>query len=100
VRYISILLIGLLAGCDIGFKNETGVLNSGTLVDFRYHVHNRLRQPVSEVNGKLMAVATWKISYVDVNGKFGTCDYFTESGSGSLKRNTFVKCSDQPLLFN
>jgi len=88
----------MLSAC--GYKHEKGVLDHGTLVDYRSFVPKRSHQAVAVINDKKIAVQAWKISYVDANGKFGACDYYTESGGGSLKTNTLVYCSKQILEFN
>jgi hypothetical protein len=97
-KILTLLMITSLAAC--GYKSEEGVLNDGTLVDYRSFVPKRNYQPVAIIKGKKVAVSAWKISYVDINGKFGACNYYTLRGSGSLKVNTSVTCDNQILEFN
>lgn len=85
---------------SLGYRHDDGVLNEGTLVDYHYYVHERNKAPVAKLDGLLLRVSTWKISYVDTNGKFGACDFYTPSGTGSLKLGSHVKCDTQQLQFN
>lgn len=101
MKILSFLALSLfLVGCDsVGYKHEEGVLKSGTLIEFRITVPNIGHQAVGVINGKKMAVTSWKISYIDSNGKYGSCHYYAPRGA-QLKINTHITCDDQILEFN
>ena len=83
-----------------GYRNDEGALLEGTLVDYNSTVLKRNYQPIAMVDGKLQAVSTWMISYVDKNGKVGRCRYVTLSGTGGLMINEHVKCYTGEIEFN
>lgn len=84
----------------LGYRHDEGVLNEGKLIDYYNYVANRNKSPVAKIDGVLMHVSTWKISYIDNTGKFGACDYYTPVGGNSPKIGTHVKCDPQQLQFN
>ena len=95
-----IALILLNKNWQWGYRNDEGVLSEGTLVDYNSTVLKRNFQPIAMVDGKLQAVSTWMISYVDKNGKVGRCRYVTLSGTGGLVINEHVKCYTGEIQFN
>lgn len=92
-----LFVVCIFSGCDIGYKNEEGVLDEGTLVEYRSEVSNRNKTGTSILSGKRVAVNEWSISYVDVNGKFGACDHYTAVGAEPPKINQNIKCDKQKL---
>ena len=94
------LLVFMGDELQLGYRHDEGVLTEGTLVDYRYNVIKRNHQGVAVVDGKLQAVSTWRISYVDENGKFGRCDYVKPRGGESLITNEHVKCYTGEIQFN
>jgi len=95
-----VVVIAALAQTTFGYRHDDGVLNEGTLVDYRYDVIKRNHAAVAEIDGKMQVVSTWRISYIDANGKFGSCHYYTKQMTNRPELNKHVKCSEQPLSFN
>lgn len=103
--FFVVLIGGILLAINdddfqAGYRHDEGALTEGRLVDYRYNVMKRNHQAVAVIDGKLQAVSTWRISYVDENGKFGRCNYVSLSGSGSLHTNEHVKCHTGEIQFN
>lgn len=100
IVFISAIVAAVLDKHQFGYRHDEGVLNEGTLVDYRYDVVKRNHTAVAEIDGEMQAVSTWKISYIDKNGKFGKCHLYKRQISSSPILNEHVKCSEQPLSFN
>ncbi len=100
VIIIVVVIVLINNNFQLGHRHDEGVLNEGTLIDYSYDVMKRNHTAVAKIDGKLQAVSTWRISYVDKNGKFGRCHLYKRQISGSPLINSHVKCSEQPLSFN
>ncbi len=98
----AVVSIGLYSAGfpQIGYRVDAGVLDEGRLIDYHNYQAKLNSASLAIIDGELRRVNTWKISYVDKNGKFGACKYYTPSGSGSPKYNSKVKCDRQELQFN
>jgi len=97
--YMLIIFLQYNFGSDV--DNDVA-LGSGTLISYRWVVLKRNYVPVSEIDGKMVAIRTWNISYIDKNNVLGTCEYYESKSQKSImsdRINQPIKCSTGKVVF-